>query len=239
MATIRSALIDVGYAKKDLRTDNQPKCDARFYTEDFAETFLPHLIVVGDSREQKDWIEKACEFYGIRFEKAVKDKKAGTENLKEGDYTFKMQFGDKIEDYTGIVAYERKGSISELYNNFKNGDRERIQREFMRFSEKGYKKVVLVVEYGENIVDLINGKFEFIGHDGYYQQKDVGKLVFATIMAWKQNNGKNFEIYQNTDHPKMFWWILTDMYYWWRNELFNKQKQIKESEENVNSIKNN
>lgn len=231
MITIRGALKIIGYTKNEIKTYNQPKCEAKFYTEDFAEIFLPHLVVVGDSREQNDWLEKACKYYGIRFEKAVKDKKTGTENLKEGDYTFKMQFGDKIEDYTGIVAYERKGSLSEIYNNFKNGDRERIEREFMRFGDKGYKKVVLVVEYGENIVDFLNGKFEFIGHDGYYEQKDVGKLIFSTIMSWKQNNKKNFEIYQNTDHLKMFWWILSDMYYWWRNEIQNKAKKIKESEE--------
>ena len=50
-----------------------------------------------------------------------------TENLKEGDITFIVQFGDKVYDYTNIVAYERKGSASEFCNNVMN-DRERLER---------------------------------------------------------------------------------------------------------------
>ena len=84
---------------------------------DFLNIFLPHLKIIGDSREQDKWVEKACAYYGIAFEWAKKDTKTGTENLKEGDYSFKIEVANRIFDYVGVVAYERKGSISEFYGN--------------------------------------------------------------------------------------------------------------------------
>ena len=35
---------------------------------DFLNIFLPHLKIIGDSREQDKWVEKACAYYGIAFE---------------------------------------------------------------------------------------------------------------------------------------------------------------------------
>lgn len=221
------ALHKQGYTKNELASEvalqNIP---TQYASEDFVELFLKHLTIIGDSREQKDWIERACAYYGIAFDKAVKDKKSGTENLKEGDYSFRLQFGDKVLSYVGVVAYERKGSISEICNNLKSGDRERIDREFNRFINKGYKKVVMVLEYGNNLLDLLNAEYEYIDHYGMYNTKNVGKLVYASLMSWKQQNGKNFEIYQNENHEQMFWWILTDMFYWWRNEIRNQVEEV-------------
>ena len=75
---------------------------------DFLKLFLPYLKVIGDSREQDKWIESACQYYGIAFEWAKKDKKAKTENLKEGDYTFKVIFGESEFDFVGVVAKKGK-----------------------------------------------------------------------------------------------------------------------------------
>lgn len=208
---------------------NNATCPSEYVTEDFIELFLNHLTIVGDSREQNDWIERACNFYGINFEKAVKDKQTGTENLKEGDYTFYLTYGDTKFDYRGEVAYERKGSLSEIYNNLKSKDRERIEREFQRFIDKQYKKVVLVLEYGESMNDLINAEFNFINHDGKWDSRNVGKLVFTSLMAWKQPNSFNFEIYQNENHLKTFWYIILDMYYYFRNALKEVKEDAKES----------
>ena len=228
----KSALKKLGYSKEAIENGiRKPSCPVEYAAEDFLECFLNHLTIIGDSREQNDWIEKACNYYGIAFEKAVKDKKAGTENLKEGDYTFEVRFGDRIISYRGVVAYERKGSLSEISNNLKSGDRDRIEREFERFIDKGYKKVVLVLEYGCNMSDLLDGKFEFIDHNGMYQDRNVSKLVYASLMSWKQPNAFGFEIYQNTDHFKTFWWMVTDMFYYFRNDIKNAIKR-KESEEN-------
>lgn len=228
MGYFKSQLRKMNIAKEDIENGlGKPSCPVEYASEDFLECFLNHLTIIGDSREQNDWIEKACKYYGIAFEKAVKDKKAGTENLKEGDYTFKVSYGEKDFDFRGVVAYERKGSLSEIYNNLKSGDRDRIEREFERFTDKAYKKVVLVLEYGENISDLLDGTFQYINHYGQREEKNVGKLVFSSLMAWKQPNAFNFEIYQSTDHLKTFWWILCDMYYYFRNEI---RKQIKNME---------
>ena len=230
MEAIKTLLKRLGVKKQAIEGGNKnASCPVEYYGEEFIECFLNHLTIVGDSREQNDWIEKACEYYHINFEKAVKDKKAGTENLKEGDYTYRVDFDDVVFDYRGVVAYERKGSLSEIYNNLKNGDRDRIEREFERFIDKGYKKVVMVLEFGENLDDLLYGKFEFIDHYGEHQEKNANKLVYSSLMSWKQPNRYGFEIYQSTNHLRIFWWIITDMFYYFRNEVKNKAKELKEN----------
>lgn len=193
---------------------------------DFLKLFLPYLKIIGDSREQDKWIESACNYYGIAFEWAKKDKKANTENLKEGDYTFKVIFGEREFDYIGKVAYERKGSIAELYNNCTGyqkdkgtSDRERIKREFDRFTEKNYDKVVLMLEFGEKITDLIGLNFEFRGEKGKLQVKNTYHTIYSAVMSWKQPNNKDFDIIQSNSHNKLFWLFLQDCYYYFRNEI--------------------
>ena len=172
---------------------------------DFENYFLPYLVVIGDSREQSKWVEDACKYYGIKFEWAKKDKKAGTENLKEGDYTFRVVMGDNVFDYTGIVAYERKGSVAEFYGNCVGTDRERIEKEFTRFVEKGYKKVVLMLEFGECITDLIDMGFEFRGPHGKLQRRNTYNVMYSAVMSWKQPNNKKFDVIQSNSHLKLFW----------------------------------
>lgn len=193
---------------------------------DFLKLFLPYLKIIGDSREQDKWIESACNYYGIAFEWAKKDKKANTENLKEGDYTFKVIFGEREFDYIGKVAYERKGSIAEFYNNCTGyqkakgtSDRERIKREFDRFAEKNYDKVVLMLEFGEKITDLIGLNFEFRGEKGKLQAKNTYHTIYSAVMSWKQPNNKDFDIIQSNSHNKLFWLFLQDCYYYFRNEI--------------------
>lgn len=194
--------------------------------EDFLKLFLPYLKIIGDSREQDKWIESACKYYGIAFEWAKKDKKAKTENLKEGDYTFKVIFGDREFDFVGVVAYERKGSVAEFYGNCTGqkkakgtSDRERIKREFDRFAEKGYKKVVLLLEFGEKLTDLIGLQFEFRGDGGKLQVKNTFHTIYSAVMSWKQPNNKGFDVIQSNSHKKLFWLFLQDCYYYFRNEI--------------------
>ena len=233
MSYLAALLKKSGITKENINESlGNATCPAEYSTEDFEKYFLNHLRIIGDSREQNDWIEKACAYYGVAYEKAVKNKQAGTENLKEGDYTFELVYGDQKFSYLGVVAYERKGSLNELYNNLKSGDRDRIEREFERFVDKQYKKVVMVLEYGQTMSDLLNGRFDYIDHYGQYNTKDVGKLVYTSLMAWKQPNAFNFEIHQETNHEKLFWWIIMDMYYFFRNDLRTKREkgEIKEVE---------
>lgn len=193
---------------------------------DFLKLFLPYLKIIGDSREQDMWIEEACLYYGIAFEWAKKDKKAKTENLKEGDYSFQVIFGNVKYDYVGKVAYERKGSISEFYNNCtgynkgrKTSDRERVQREFERFKDKKYDKVVLMLEFGEKITDLIDLQFEFRGKGGKLEIKHTFHTIYSAVMSWKQPNNKDFDVIQSSSHKKLFWLFLQDCYYYFRNEI--------------------
>lgn len=195
---------------------------------DFLYCFLPYLQIIGDSREQDKWIERACNYYGIRFTWAKKDKATGNENLKEGDYTFKVVFPNATYDYTGVVAYERKGSVGELYGNVtgynrqtKTNQRDRIKREFNRFDTKEYRKVVLMLEFGEKILDLIDLDFEI--KSGYITEtKNVGTTLYNAVMSWKQPNNNSFEVIQSDNHVTLFWLFLQDAYYFFRNDLRNE-----------------
>lgn len=193
---------------------------------DFLKLFLPYLKIIGDSREQDKWIEAACKCYGIAFEWAKKDVKAKTENLKEGDYSFKVQFGNRVFDYVGVVAYERKGSIAEFYSNCTGyhkdkgtSDRERIKRELDRFTVKQYKKVVLMLQFGERLTDLIDLQFQFRGDGGKLITKNTFYTIYSTVMSWKQPNNKNFDIIQSNSRKRLFWLFLQDCYYYFRNDI--------------------
>ena len=226
---------DYGVAINQLQLNKDPKLNTDIKYDlipdwvqgnDFLTLFLPYLKIIGDSREQNKWIEKACEYYGIAFEWAKKDKVTNSENLKEGDYTFEVIFGNKKFSFVGKVAYERKGSISEFYNNCtgydkerKTSDRDRIKREFDRFSEKKYDKVVLMLEFGEEITDLIGLQFQFRGAGGKIQTKSTYHTIYSTVMSWKQPNNKNFDVIQSNSHQKLFWLFLQDCYYYFRNEI--------------------
>lgn len=197
--------------------------------EDFLKLFLPYLEIVGDSREQDKWIENACNYYGISFVWAKKDKKGTSENLKEGDYTFKVKFANKEYDYIGKVAYERKGSVAEFYGNCtgynkekKTSDRDRIKREFDRFDEKAYDKVVLMLEFGETITDLIDLEFTFRGKGGVLERRSTFHTLYSTVMSWKQPNNKKFEVIQSNNHKRLFWLFIQDCYYYFRNEIRNE-----------------
>lgn len=193
---------------------------------DFLKLFLPYLKIVGDSREQDKWVEEACKYYGIAFEWAKKDTKAKTENLKEGDYSFKVEFGNREFDYVGVVAYERKGSIAEFYGNCTGqnkekgtSDRERITRELTRFKEKQYKKVVLMLQFGERLTDLINLQFEFRGEGGKLITKNTFYTIYSAVMSWKQPNNKDFDVIQSNSRKRLFWLFLQDCYYYFRNDI--------------------
>lgn len=231
----KASLRKLGFdLKEKLNLINYDKIPKWVRGEDFLQNYLPYLVIIGDSREQNVWIEKACGYYGITFIKAKKGNEI--DNLKEGDYTYELVFGNNRRSYIGEVAYERKGAISEFYTNCtgyrkenKTSDRERISREFDRFTDKQYKKIVLLLEFGESLTDLIDLSFEYYNNIGLKERKNVGTTLFTTIMSWKQPNCKDFDIIQSNSHEKLFWLFIIDSYYYFRNDIKNI---IKEKEEN-------
>lgn len=205
-------------------------------TNDFVKLFLPFLKIKIDSREQDKWFENACAYFGITTELAKKDKKKHTENLKEGDITFCVCYGNKTYDYTNIVAYERKGSANEFLNNV-IWHRERLEREFERKVAKSYKKFVLVLETGFNLLDMVNYKFYFYNKDGTLEEKSCKDAVFSTLLSWIQPNKYAFDIIQYDTQKRsktqkmyarntLFWLILCDMFYFFRQEIRKEAEQI-------------
>lgn len=192
------------------------------HNKDFFNLFLPYITIIGDSREQDRWIERYLTAYGVSYQEA----RAGTDvdNLKEGDYTFVVAFGNYSFDFTGKVSYERKGSVSEFYNNCISG-REVIKREFERFNDKKYSKTVLMLQFGEKLTDLINMEYEFYKNvDGIPQKQryNTKKTMYSTVMSWKQPNNNDFEVLQSDDKNTLLWLMLQDMFYYFRNHIRNK-----------------
>ena len=110
--------------------------------------------------------------------------------------------------------------IQEMFNkNKKTSDRERIQREFERFGEKNYKKIVLMLEFGEKITDLIGLQFEYRGKGGKLEIKNTFHTIYSAVMSWKQPNNKDFDVIQSGSHKKLFWLFLQDCYYYFRNDI--------------------
>lgn len=217
-----TAINQLGIEKRDvLNTKYNPedkKIPSWVQGHDMLRWFIPYLCIIGDSREQDHWIENMCKIFGIQFIRAKKDAKAGTENLKEGDYTFKVVFSNKTYDYTGIVSYERKGSIKEFYNNCQE-KRAVIKREFERFGIKHYNKVVLMLQFGEKLTDLIDAKFYFFDRFGQKQIRECHYLLYSTIMSWKQPNNNDFDVIQSNSKETLFWLMIQDMFYYFRQEL--------------------
>lgn len=220
-----TAINQLGLGKKTpINTIDYAKIPDWVRGEDFLNLYLPFLRIVGDSREQDNWIERACAYYGIGFEWARKEQ--GNENLKEGDYTFKVKFDNALYDFTGKVAYERKGSASEFYGNLsaydrasKTSKRGRIIKEFDRFNLKGYDKVVLMLEFGEKLTDLIDMKFGYYNKHGDFEIKNTFYTMYSAVMSWKQPNNKGFDIIQSNSHEQLFWQFLQDTFYFFRNHL--------------------
>lgn len=205
--------------------------------KDFLELFLPYVTIFIDSREQDPYIQKACEFYGIKYIVAKKDKSTGGENLKEGDISFKVSFGQSEMDYRGICVWERKGSANEWYDNIM-GDRDRLNREMQRQIDKGYKKFVLMLEIGDCLLDLIDYKFYYYDRNGERVNRTLGMHAFSTVNSWRQSNRFDLEILQVDTQKgtkdekfkaraKLFFLMLYDMFYFFRNEI--RLKCIKEN----------
>lgn len=186
--------------------------------QDMLRWFLPYVRIIGDSREKSRWIENMCKYIGISYATAKKNVKTGEENLKEGDYTFEVVFGNRTFSYVGIVSYERKATIAELYNNCQ-AKRDTINREFKRFEKKKYAKVVLMLQFGEKLTDLIDAKFSYYDRFAQQQIKECHYLLYSTIMSWKQPNNYDFDVIQSPNKETLFWLMLQDMYYYFRNEI--------------------
>jgi hypothetical protein len=184
-------------------------------TEDIINIFLPRLTIIDDSREQSGEFEDLCKRYGINFIRAKKGE--GTDNLKEGDYTFIVQFDNNVYSYIGLVSYELKRKISEFYGNCIKG-RQRVKREFERFGKKQYEKTVLMLEFANTMTDLVGAEFTF-WQDGRIVRKNTGKVMFSTVMSWKQPNNNNFDVIMATDPTKLFWLMIVDMFYYFRNDI--------------------
>lgn len=223
-----TAINQLGLDKKtfinDIKNDRIPKW---VQGKDLINSFLPYLCVCYDSREQNLWVADACSYYGIKTIRMKKDKKQETENLKEGDLTFRVEFGNKTYDYAGVVSYERKSKPTEIYANITQ-KRETFEKEIFRQKDKNYKKFVILMEMGNCLLDLINYKYSYYKHTGEYVRGDFGNTVFNTIMSWRnrykvevlqvdtQNmrKGQRFEA-----RTKLFWLMIIDMFFFFRQEL--------------------
>jgi hypothetical protein len=76
-----------------------------------------------------------------------------------------------------------------------------------------------MLEFGNNIIDLINMEFRYRNSNGELVIKNTNKVIYSAVMSWKQPNNKDFDVIQSDSHRKLFWLFIQECYYYFRNEI--------------------
>ena len=126
------------------------------FTETEVKKLLKNLVIVIDTREQKNqWITKYLDKKKIRYK---------VQKVDEGDYGCYIESNDDTKPlgvlrnwyFTDNVVVERKNSVDELVGSIK--DRDRFEDEFNRAIAKGIK-IFMIVEDANGYENIINGNY--------------------------------------------------------------------------------
>lgn len=172
------------------------------YTDKEIRTLLKSIIIVVDSREQKnshilEWLDQKKIPYV-------------TQKMEFGDYSFYIPANPEMgiaRDlyFTDEITIERKASLEEVSGNFTN-DRLRIESEFIR--HKG--KMTMLIE-GAEYVDIVS-------HNYKTEYKPISFL--ATLHSFSERYDIPFTFMKDNKCSGQF--IYFTFYYYLRNYLLNR-----------------
>ena len=168
-------------------------------------TFLKNVIVICDTREQKN--EHILKEFNRMKVNYITDK-----SLPFGDYSFIVQ----DRDFSLSCVIERKANVNEFYSNI-TSDRDRIEREFAAASALS-KEFILIIENcgSENELEQYEvPDWEMIKF--HRTVKEIGKYCYATIQSWKRSNRYNFSEIFIKDTEQTAVKILEAFYWYWRH----------------------
>ena len=170
------------------------------YTATEQKKLLKSLTVLIDTREQKnEHITSYLDKKKINY----KSKK-----LNFGDYSFMLPANEELgimRDiyFNGQIAVERKGTLTELSNNFTH-DRTQFENELIRATDS---KLILLVENAAGYQDIIQ-------HN--YRTEYKPKSFVGTLHSFKHRYNLDVVF---LDHSFSGNFIYHSFYYWLRNYL--------------------
>lgn len=170
------------------------------YTATEQKKLLKSLKVLIDTREQKN---QHITSYLDKKKIGYKSKK-----LDFGDYSFMLPADEELGIMRDIyfneeLAVERKGTLTELSNNFTH-DRTQFENELIR---SGDSKMILMIENAQGYKDIIN-------HE--YRTKYKPKSFIGTLHSFKHRYNLDVVF---VDHSYSGNFIYYSFYYWLRNYL--------------------
>lgn len=168
-------------------------------------TFLKNVIVICDTREQKN------EHILKEFDR-MKVKYTTEKNLPYGDYSFIVQ----DRDFSLSCVIERKANVNEFYSNI-TSDRDRIENEFKAASALS-KEFILIIENCESENELEQYEVPDWEMKRFNRSvKEIGKYCYSTIQSWKRSNRYDFSEIFIKDNNQTAVKILETFYWYWRN----------------------
>ena len=168
-------------------------------------TFLKNVIVICDTREQKN--EHILREFDRMKVKYITDK-----SLPYGDYSFVVQ----DRDFSLSCVIERKANVNEFYSNI-TSDRDRIEKEFMAASALS-KEFVLIIENCGSETELEEYEVPDWEMERFKRSvKEIGKYCYATIQSWKRCNKYAFSTTFVKNKSITAVKILEVFYWYWRN----------------------
>lgn len=170
------------------------------YTETELKKILSSMIILVDSREQKnnhitDWFTKKSTPFEVKA-------------LNTGDYSFYIPANPELSIhrntyYDNEICIERKGTLDELINNF--SERNRIEDEFTRASNIGLKIHLLIED--SSYKDI---------YEGNYQSKYNSKSAVGSLHSMTDRYNLNF-VFLDKEYTAKY--IFCCFYYFLRNKL--------------------
>lgn len=168
------------------------------------QTFLKNVVVLADTREQKnEHILSSLAALGIPCE---------ARKLDFGDYSFLVQG----RDFSLSCVVERKASVNELYGNL-TADRDRIEKEFRAASALS-REFILLIEGCPSMEAL--KEYQVPAWEMQERKRkvaNIGELCYSTLRSWQCGDRYRFRTVFSPEKEKSAVLMLEEFYWYWRN----------------------
>lgn len=190
--------------------------------------FLSHATMLYDTREKENFaVLKIFAHLGLKTRR---------ETFSTADYSFEIDGVSYKDKWLG----ERKGSLTELYNNIfaANKDktateRNNLEEELSRARQSGICELILFVQGCSGVAELKR----FVNKNATKHGQNAGRHIYSTLVSWGCNNRYGFKTVFAKTQEEIANEIVAHAFYFWRNEMKreygdNFLKVLREKEKN-------
>lgn len=169
----------------------------RKFTDDEIKKICKNIVILIDTREKSDHVEKWASHKNRCETKRIK--------LDQADYSFMLkampEFGiDQDLYFDREIAIERKNSLDELAQNFTK-NRSRFEEELAMFNGK---LAIVVSDTWDNLFT------------GSYQSQYNRQAFIGTVQSFTHRYGVSFHMMSDLAFPVF---VYTYFFYWLRSKL--------------------